>query len=112
MAIRDRRGFADTLTGDISKLGIALEEELWLKNDLQVIIDPEGYVHVIDLTSPCVGSTCTKTRFTLSAAEKMYHRQRIGFVLNALRSLIPAITDGENADENELVRSCDLADLV
>ena len=58
LAIQDRTGFADTLERDIAKFKIALEKEPWLMNDFQAIIDPEGYVHLFDLTRPCLGSIC------------------------------------------------------
>ena len=91
MAIQDKRGFADTLAGDIAKLEIALEEEPWLKNDFQAVIDPEGYVHLFDLTRPCVGSICSN--------------EGAG-ILNGLRSLVLAVSGTEKVEGNELVKSC------
>ncbi|EJK54608.1 hypothetical protein THAOC_25747 [Thalassiosira oceanica] len=112
LAVQDRRGFAHTLTRDIARLEIALEKELWLKNDFQVIIDSDGWVHMIDLTSPCVGSICSKRLSTLSTREKWFHHQKVGFISNGLRALVSTISEAENIDENELVKACDPGELV
>ncbi|EJK67909.1 hypothetical protein THAOC_10985, partial [Thalassiosira oceanica] len=85
--IQDRRGFANTLTGDVAKLEIALEERLWLKNDFQVIIDPNGRQG---------GPKWAKTQ----------HQKKVRRVLNSLRSLSSAVSETENADESVLVKLC------
>ncbi|EJK73587.1 hypothetical protein THAOC_04778 [Thalassiosira oceanica] len=102
--IQDRRGFANTLTGDVAKLEIALEERLWLKNDFQVIIDLDGNVHLIDLTRPCVGTICSSDEGSKKA--RMQHQIKVRRILNGLRSLSSAVSETENADERVLVKLC------
>ena len=106
------QGFADTLTGDVVRLEIALEGELWLKNDLQALIDTESYVHIIDLKSPVglynmMSTTMASLVGSQSESQENRHHQWVGSILNGLRSVVLAISDGENIDDVELVKSCD-----
>ena len=95
LAIQDRRGFAETLAGDIAKLEIALQKEPWLMGDFQVIVDPDGHVNIIDLTR----------KFKDSTWKKRHHQQWLERIVNSLKSIVSAIS-AENIDEDELVESC------
>ncbi|EJK64377.1 hypothetical protein THAOC_14893 [Thalassiosira oceanica] len=119
LAIQDRRGFADTLAGDIAKLEIALEKEPWLKNDFQVIIDTGGFVHLFDLTRPCVGSVCLCVFTSFSALTRIIenlqpcvgsvcsNKGTVGNILNGLRSLVLlAVSETENDNKKELTKAC------
>ena len=96
MAILDRNGFADTLTGDIAKLETALEGEPWLRKDLQVIIDPKGHVHVIDLSAPCGGASCTNSNSTSA-------KRKVASIASSLRSFASAVSESEKVDKHQCI---------